>query len=174
MTFVRKGGGSVYFAASAVDKLMDSRQLQASSAETGGVMLGRLIVGTADIVVDEVIGPLAEDRRSRFTFFRPKKQTQQIVDQAWYSSCGTKIYLGDWHTHPEDIPNPSAQDLRNWKQICEAAVFEQESLLFLIAGRVSVRIWELPKGGSPKDITWVESIGQPTGALIDESGFTMS
>ena len=37
------------------------------------------------------------------------------------------------------------QDLRNWNKICKEAIFEQESLLFLIAGRISVRIWELGK-----------------------------
>lgn len=159
MKFARIRCGTVDFPASAVDNLLSNRQLHASSPETGGVMLGRLIVGSADIVVDQVIGPLAEDRRSRFAFFRPKKQAQQIVDQAWNSSNGTRIYLGDWHTHPEDIPTPSAQDLRNWKLICEGAVFEQESLLFLIAGRVSIRVWELCKGGTPEEVTRVDSFG---------------
>ena len=49
MTFERKGGGIVYFAASALASLMRSCQIQTSSAEAGGVMLGRLIDGTADI-----------------------------------------------------------------------------------------------------------------------------
>lgn len=152
MTFLRNDGGKVHFAESAVAALMERRQLRDSSAEAGGIMLGRLIDGSPDVVVDEVVGPLPEDRRSRFTFFRPKKQAQQIVDQAWSSSYGTKIYMGEWHTHPEDVPNPSSQDVRNWKRICDTAVFEQESLLFLIAGRVSCRLWELRRGESPREL----------------------
>lgn len=152
MTFRRKGGGQVYLAPPALDKLMECRQLTPAAAEAGGVMLGRLIVGAPDIVVDEVAGPFAEDHRSRFAFFRPKRKTQQIVDKAWHSSRGTKIYVGEWHTHPEDIPHPSAEDFRSWKRICETAVFEQESLLFLIAGHVGVRIWEQPKDGDPEEL----------------------
>ena len=91
----------------AVEKLLAHRQLQDSSPEAGGVMLGRLILGTSDVVVDAVTGPCTEDKYSRFTFFRSRRRAQQIVDEAWHTSCGTKIYLGDWHTHPEDIPRPS-------------------------------------------------------------------
>ena len=156
MIFVRYREGRVHFVESALNTLPERRQIHTSAAEAGGIMLGRLIVDTLDVVVDEVVGPLSEDRRSRFTFFRPRKQAQQIVDQAWSSSHGTKIYLGEWHTHPEDIPNPSSQDLRNWKRICETAVFEQESLLFLIAGRLSCRMWELFKGELPKEILPVD------------------
>jgi integrative and conjugative element protein (TIGR02256 family) len=122
-------------------------------------MLGRLILGTSDVVVDAVTGPFPEDKYSRFTFFRSRRRAQQIVDEAWHTSHGTKIYLGDWHTHPEDIPSPSSQDLRNWRKICEAAVYEQKLLLFLIAGRVSLRIWELSRGVSPEEIICVDSIG---------------
>src|SRR5262249_21943365 len=106
-------------------------------------MLGRLILGTSDVIVDAVTSPFTEDKYSRFTFFRSKRRAQQVVDEAWHTSRGTKIYLGDWHTHPEDIPNPSRQDLRNWRKICEAAVYEQKVLLFLIAGRVSIRVVSL-------------------------------
>lgn len=148
MTFKRSRGGSVYVAVSAMNVLKGNRQFKSSSAEAGGIMLGRLIAGTADIVVDEVVGPLSGDRRRRLAFYRPKKQTQQIVNQAWQASGGTKIYLGEWHTHPEKSPTPSAKDLSNWKRICETAIYEQEYLLFLIVGYKSCRLWELSNGGS--------------------------
>ena len=159
MTFVRKTGGRVHLMGPAVEKLLAHRQLQDSSPEAGGVMLGRLILGTSDVVVDAVTGPCTADKYSRFTFFRSRRRAQQVVDEAWHTSRGTKIYLGDWHTHPEDIPNPSRQDLRNWRKICEAAVYEQKFLLFLIAGRVSIRIWELSRGVSPEEIICVDSTG---------------
>jgi integrative and conjugative element protein (TIGR02256 family) len=159
MTFVRKTGGRVHLAGPAVEKLLVHRQLQDSSPEAGGVMLGRLILGTSDVIVDAVTGPFTEDKYSRVTFFRSRRRAQQVVDETWHTSRGTKIYLGEWHTHPEDIPSPSSQDLRNWRKICEAAVYEQKLLLFLIAGRVSFRIWELSRGVSPEEIICVDSIG---------------
>ena len=157
MIFVRYREGRVHLADSAVEAIVEQRQIHDSADEAGGIMLGRLIVDSCDVVVDEVVGPLSEDRRSRFTFVRPRKQAQQIVDQAWSSSHGTNIYLGEWHTHPEDVPNPSSQDLRNWKRICDSAVFEQDSLFFLIVGRLRCRMWELSKGKLPKEILPADS-----------------
>ena len=146
VTFVRGSGGRVHFAKSAVAALMERRQLQTDAAEAGGIMLGRLIADSLDVVVDEVVGPLSQDKRSRFAFFRPRKQAQQIVDRAWATSRGTRIFLGEWHTHPEDDPQPSPQDSRNWRRICERAVVEQEFLLFMIVGRKKFRLWEVLKG----------------------------
>uniref|UniRef100_UPI003CED28D9 Mov34/MPN/PAD-1 family protein n=1 Tax=Enterobacter cloacae complex sp. 280C5 TaxID=3395861 RepID=UPI003CED28D9 len=30
-------------------------------------------------------------------------------------SDGFLVYLGEWHTHPEDFPQPSSTDLRSWR-----------------------------------------------------------
>jgi len=50
---------------------------------------------------------------------------------------------GEWHSHPEDEPQPSTLDLGNWQQIGSKAVLEQDFMLFLITGRTAARVWEL-------------------------------
>lgn len=61
---------------------------------------------------------------------------------AWRESTGTRIYLGDWHSHPEDDPKPSCVDRRDWNRVLKRAVYEQDFLLFAIVGRRSIAPWE--------------------------------
>lgn len=120
-------------------------QHDAIASEAGGVLLGRFIQGTSDIVVDDVTMPGEGDTASRFAFRRGRRRTQQLIDQAWHDSGGTRNYLGEWHTHPEDDPTPSPTDRKNWQRIAAMAHYEQESLFFVIVGRKYTRIWEASK-----------------------------
>jgi hypothetical protein len=80
MTFVRKTGGRVHLAGPAVEKLLVHRQLQDSSPEAGGVMLGRLILGTSDVIVDAVTGPCTEDKYQIPPDLVVKSQSVDIVE----------------------------------------------------------------------------------------------
>ncbi len=120
-------------------------QSDAEATEAGGVLLGRLILNTDDIIIDEATDPTDSDQRGRFFFKRAQRTTQQRIINAWTTSAGTQIYLGEWHTHPEDDPVPSRQDLRNWRRIMHSAKYEQEYLLFVIVGKQCTRIWEAGK-----------------------------
>jgi integrative and conjugative element protein (TIGR02256 family) len=121
------------------------RQIDHDSKEAGGMLLGRLITGAQDIIIDRVTEPNAGDVRGRFKFVRSKGLAQKIVDQAWKESQSTTNYLGEWHTHPEDDPAPSGQDLVNWNDITKKSEHEFDSLFFVICGRIKVRVWEIPK-----------------------------
>jgi integrative and conjugative element protein (TIGR02256 family) len=146
MRFQRENGGFLSFNKSAVETLLKYRQFKFSDKEAGGMLLGRLINDCEDIIVDEVTTPFPSDKSSRFSFFRGKKEAQKLIEEKWYKSKSTQIYLGEWHTHPEDDPTPSESiDIKNWHKITDRAVFEQESLFFLIVGRKKTRIWELNK-----------------------------
>jgi hypothetical protein len=57
----------------AVEQMLAFRQCSWWHSEAGGVLLGRHLLDTDDIVVDEVTTPQKSDRRSRFGFFRSKK-----------------------------------------------------------------------------------------------------
>jgi integrative and conjugative element protein (TIGR02256 family) len=124
------------------------RQLCEEKPEAGGILLGRIIKGSPDIVVDQAVGPSPGDRRGRYFFFRARRSAQIIINQAWNASRQTLNYLGEWHTHPEADPSPSAVDRRDWAQIAARSGFEQPSLLFVIVGRVYIRVWEVPKSSS--------------------------
>lgn len=118
------------------------------------MLLGRLIEGTEDVVVDEVTVPSPRDKRRRFFFFREKDTAQKHVVNAWNLSKQTRNYLGEWHSHPQDEPSPSGPDIINWRRVVKESQFEQRFLLFLIVGRDCIGAWELAKNErSPRAMT---------------------
>ena len=146
MTFTRQPAGRIRISDGALQMMLGYCQHGRKDPEAGGILLGRLISEAVDVVIDTVTVPGPTDRRSRFSFFRDRKRTQQEVTQAWSESAATRVYLGEWHSHPEDCPEPSGQDLKNWRLISERSKYEQNFLLFLIVGRTGLRLWEFEKG----------------------------
>jgi len=117
-------------------------QNDSKKREAGGVLLGRFLIGINDVIVDHITVPMAGDKRSRFGFFRTKHAHQKRISEAWASSQGTCNYLGEWHTHPEDDPYPSAHDLTSWKNKLNLDRFDSDFLFFIIVGTVRVNAWE--------------------------------
>ena len=68
--------------------------------------------------------------RSRFELKDPGHQ--RTVDKLFERSNGSEIYLGTWHTHPEQIPCPSRVDKSDWRACLKRN--KDRSLIFVIAG----------------------------------------
>ena len=148
LRFKRPGGGVVTLSSAALRAIEPFRQRDPRATEAGGVLLGRILLTSPNIVVDAVTTPSSADRRSRFTFRRSRRPAQAAVERAWKDSGGTSNYLGEWHTHPEDVPHPSGVDLRDWVRIAREATFEQDAVFFIIAGRCATRVWEVSRGSA--------------------------
>lgn len=125
-----------------VARLATYRQTRPRQHEAGGVLLGRHLLDSGDIVVDDISEPMPGDTRSRFGFRRQQKSHQIRVDNAWLASRGTCVYLGEWHTHPEPDPTPSSTDLADWRRHLQVDVFDGDCLYFLIVGTRALRVWE--------------------------------
>jgi len=123
------------------------RQLSPRSTEAGGVLMGRLFPHCSAILVDSITIPARGDKRTRFAFVRAKQPAQDAINSAWAQSAGMQNYLGEWHTHPEDHPVPSSCDKDDWQRLVREAKFEQDALLFVIVGRLSIGVWEVLRGG---------------------------
>lgn len=119
--------------------------------EAGGVLLGRHLLDSHDVVVDEVSTPQKSDRRSRFTFFRSSMH-EQLARHRWSEQERTSAYLGLWHTHPESDPNPSSVDWRDWQQAVSGDTFEGNRLFFPIVGTERIRVWCLSRRGSIREL----------------------
>ena len=145
MTFKRSKRGSLKFDHKVLDKFSEVKQMDFHAPESGGLLLGRLIEGSNDVIVDEATMPTKGDLRGRFFFRRARRQSQDRVVDAWRTSNNTKIYLGEWHTHPEEYPNPSGRDVVNWRSISSNAIYEQDFLIFVIVGIKNIKVWELRK-----------------------------
>jgi integrative and conjugative element protein (TIGR02256 family) len=148
MRFRRSSGGVIEFGDDAIQMMHSYRQISSRSSESGGMLLGRLIDNNRDVVIDHVTVPINEDKKWRFFFFRKKEPAQKIVEQVWSDSKAVTNYLGEWHSHPEDVPSPSTVDLAEWHRITQSAKYEQDFLLFVIVGRVKTLAWEVSRSSS--------------------------
>jgi integrative and conjugative element protein (TIGR02256 family) len=63
---------------------------------------------------------------------RDIKPANQFIKNEFEESNHTRIYIGEWHTHPEDIPTPSFVDVRSIHDIFEKA--KRKYLIVAIVG----------------------------------------
>jgi integrative and conjugative element protein (TIGR02256 family) len=141
LTYARECGGRFQISASALGVIRSFIQNDRGRPEAGGVLLGRHIHGTADVIVDSVTSPMVGDRAQRLSFFRSRRRHQEAVDRIWDKSHGTCTYLGGWHTHPESDPTPSRVDWLDWRRHLLVDRYTT-ALFFVIAGTRVVRAWE--------------------------------
>lgn len=139
--FGKPDGGKLELGAHALGRMLAFVQDTSRKKEAGGVLLGRQILESADVVVDEVTMPMQGDRRYRARFYRDRRRHQEVIDRAWRESSGTCTYLGEWHTHPEPRPTSSAYDLREWQRKLREDTFAGDTLHFAIVGTRTLRVW---------------------------------
>ncbi len=140
--FTKLDGGKLEISSYALLQMLAYVQDTRRKPEAGGVLIGRYIRDSLDIVIDEVTFPMKGDRRRRFNFWRARKRHQHALDQAWLESGGISNYLGEWHTHPEDIPIPSDTDIKSWQERLKKDIFSGDTLFFIIIGIKILRVWE--------------------------------
>lgn len=80
--------------------------------EAGGILLGKRRLNHFEILY--VTEPTKHDVRSRFHWARSEKIHVDIANNHWLESKGQISYIGEWHTHPEIVPNPSNIDINEW------------------------------------------------------------
>ncbi len=130
----------------AINQMRQFEQRSWWESEAGGILLGRHLLDTDDIVVDEVTTPQNSDRRSRYSFFRSKRHGA-IAQERWKDEASTLAYLGLWHTHPEPDPTPSGVDRNDWAQAMSSDTFHGNQLFFPIVGIKRIRVWSMTCDG---------------------------
>lgn len=79
--------------------------------ESGGQLFGTFEDDT--IRIRNATGPYKEDTRRRQRFTPDRKREQNDIDL--HFDLGLQ-FIGNWHTHPEQIPTPSSTDLSNTRE----------------------------------------------------------
>lgn len=102
----------VAFCEEALARFSAYEQHGADDPEAGGVLIGEK--RERGVTVTDATAPQPTDKGSRFRFNRREIGHQQLVDAAWNESGRSKSYLGEWHSHPEQHPNPSFVDRAGW------------------------------------------------------------
>lgn len=104
--------------------------------EAGGQLFARM--NSREWIVELATGPRQSDFRSRFAF-RPDRCAERTEIETLFANG--LHYVGDWHTHAEDLPTPSGSDLKSMSDIVSKSKHSLDGFLMLIVGRS-----EFPKG----------------------------
>jgi integrative and conjugative element protein (TIGR02256 family) len=106
------------------------RQRRIYHREAGGQLFARVRENDWKIVY--ATGPRSRDRRSRFSFWPHRASEQQEIFEQ--HALGFD-YVGDWHTHPEDVPKPSPDDLTSIADLVRRSTHHLPGFLLMIVGR---------------------------------------
>lgn len=120
----------VVIAQPVLDRLASQRQLSWFAREAGGQIFG--VVEASRVIVQVATGPYRGDQRWRFTYRSSQRAAQKAIDE---QAAAGLIYLGEWHTHPEDLPSASHSDLEAMVKLQRASNTRLATLLMLIQGR---------------------------------------
>jgi integrative and conjugative element protein (TIGR02256 family) len=115
-------------------RVFDAYRSKRRTTEAGGVLLGR--VYESEIVIEVATRPSAADRAGAFFFDRSTHVCQEHVNQAWSTSGGEQIYLGEWHSHPAEVAEPSGRDRAMILNNLRDAKMEIDFLFLIVIGWV--------------------------------------
>lgn len=134
----------LHFSKSTLETFRQHVQASDSDCEAGGLLLGS-VHGT-HMLIEQATVPTAWDKRFRYLFERMPFGHEAIALARWTASQGTIRNLGEWHTHPEDNPNPSGVDRSQWAHL-SAKRLDKRSALGVIVGRKHLYVELVPTVG---------------------------
>jgi integrative and conjugative element protein (TIGR02256 family) len=124
------------FTDAAIATLQAARQHRTSDREAGGQLFGT--ISSDRVVVEHATGVRSGDHRSRMAFFPNRSaERREIVEQ----HHAGRVYLGDWHTHPEAVPRPSETDVASVAEIARKSRHLAGPVVLAVVGTA-----ELPAG----------------------------
>lgn len=129
---IKIGDVTIVFADSVLNVMDKHAQIKPTAPEQGGILLGRFYEDK--VVIEKISTPTDLDKCSRYNFERHKLSAQIVVNYEFFNNSQI-MYLGEWHTHPEDNPTPSAVDLKMIKEQFTKNKITVPFLLLVIKGR---------------------------------------
>lgn len=106
------------------------RQLSLRASESGGQLF--CFLDGNNVFVNHATEPGLTDRRSRFSFWPSRRKEQKEINKLFGDGLH---YIGDWHTHPENVPSPSGEDIRKIQAIFRESEHILRGILIVIIGR---------------------------------------
>jgi len=126
-------GESVVITDVVLQHFLRYQQLRSNQTEAGGQLFGRIHDQT--IMIEEATGPRRSDKRTRYSYIPDRRAEQREIDDRFSDGLH---FLGDWHTHPEPIPNPSGIDLNNMRECVKKSRRAVSGFLLIIVGSDSL------------------------------------
>nr|WP_321452618.1 Mov34/MPN/PAD-1 family protein [uncultured Carboxylicivirga sp.] len=122
----------------ALNVIEKHKQIKRRAKESGGILLGQVIGN--DVFILKASTPNKFDKASRHSFDCNKDAAQVIINYEFMNSGQKTIYIGEWHTHPENYPNPSGVDNKMIIQQYFKNRINEPFLILLIQGLKGIYI----------------------------------
>jgi len=119
-----------------IEHFLANRQKRWYQKEAGGQLFATVSGGTISVI--EATGPRRTDKRSRFSYVADREVERQEIREKYAKGLH---YVGDWHTHPERIPKPSALDIHSIQECVNKSRHTLNAFVLIIVGH-----GELPNG----------------------------
>jgi integrative and conjugative element protein (TIGR02256 family) len=130
---VGQSGETLILTADVAAHLSANRQLKWWQSESCGLLFA-LIEGR-EIVVCDATGPYPRAWRARFGCAIDPVRAQQEIDDRHPSGLH---YIGEWHSHPEPVPNPSGRDEATMKSRVTESSHALNGFIFMIVGQADL------------------------------------
>lgn len=134
----------IYITDHVLNLLSSYKQLRSKTHESGGILLGQ--IKDDCIYILKASTPSKEDKSSRTTFDRSLQKAQIIIDYEFENSNQKTIYLGEWHTHPENFPKPSKIDIKMIISQLKENKLNEPFVICIIQGRKGIYIGKAENG----------------------------
>jgi integrative and conjugative element protein (TIGR02256 family) len=105
------------------------QQRSKNATEAGGQLFARLCL--EEVVIEQATGPRESDYRTR-TLYVPDRFAEQPEIDFWHKK--QLHYVGDWHTHPEEKPQPSRIDGDSVRESFLRSKHSLKGFLLMIVG----------------------------------------
>lgn len=129
---VKLSSYEIYFSDEVIQIFKSYIQNERKKPEAGGILFGQVLENKIYILKASI--PTKFDKANRTSFERSREVAQILVNYEFYNSNRRIIYLGEWHTHPENNPSPSFQDRKMIKEQINLGKPNEEYLLLIIQG----------------------------------------
>lgn len=105
---------------------------ESGERETGGILIGRYSSCLRKVYINE-FGDAPKDSKSGFSWFvRGVKGLGEYLKKKWQQN--EEYYLGEWHYHPANVPEPSLQDRTQLRKISVDGRFNcKEPVLIVVS-----------------------------------------
>jgi integrative and conjugative element protein (TIGR02256 family) len=123
-----------------IEDLKFFRQLKDDAKESGGVLIGKHLNAGGAILIDDFTRPQSTDKQGRCSYFR-STQHSEVVQEIWEKTNRQSTYVGLWHTHPEQLPQYSNADKKDWLNTLKNSQYDGKYLFFFIVGTKQLVCW---------------------------------
>lgn len=109
--------------------MLSRRQTSHRATEAGGQLFGTVSPDTVRVMA--ATGPYPQDERRRYQYRSDPAAAESAIEEHTWAG---RLYLGEWHTHAEEDPQPSRADVEAMRTLRTKSQLNASSVLLVIVG----------------------------------------